>query len=59
MAVGTLLVAPAGIVQGGSALLRPGVLAACLGVAVLSSLVPYTLELVALRRLSTRCSGCS
>lgn len=50
MSVGIVLVAPAGIVQGGDALLSPGVLGACLGVAVLSSLVPYTLEAVALRR---------
>lgn len=57
MAFGTLLVAPAGIVEGGSALLSPGVLGACLGVAVLSSLIPYTLELVALRRLSTAVFG--
>ncbi|MGI8677967.1 MAG: EamA family transporter [Jatrophihabitans sp.] len=57
MAVGTLLVVPAGIAEGGSALLRPGVLAGCLGVAVLSSLIPYTLELVALRRLSTAVFG--
>ena len=57
MAVGTLLVAPAGIVQGGTILLHPGVLAACFGVAMLSSLVPYTLELVALRRLTTAVFG--
>lgn len=57
MAVGTLLVLPAGIVEGGSALLRPGVLGACFGIAMLSSLIPYTLELIALRRLSTAVFG--
>ena len=57
MSFGTLLVLPAGVVEGGSALLSPGVLGACLGVAVLSSLIPYTLELVALRRLSTAVFG--
>ncbi|WP_375501722.1 DMT family transporter [uncultured Jatrophihabitans sp.] len=57
MSFGTALVLPAGIVQGGTALLSPGVLGACLGVAVLSSLIPYTLELVALRRLSTAVFG--
>ena len=51
-AVGTLLVTPVGILQGGSALLRPHVLAGGLGVALLSSLIPYSLELIALRRLS-------
>jgi inner membrane transporter RhtA len=55
--VGSLLVLPAGIVEGGSALLRPAVIGACLGVAMLSSLVPYSLELVALRRLSTHVFG--
>jgi inner membrane transporter RhtA len=57
MIVGSFVVLPAGIVQGGTALLRPSVLGACLGVAALSSLVPYTLELVALRRLSTGTFG--
>jgi inner membrane transporter RhtA len=52
LAVGTLLVIPAGVVEGGSALGRPGVLAGGLGVAMLSSLVPYSLELIALRRLA-------
>ncbi|MEO9137521.1 MAG: EamA family transporter [Jatrophihabitans sp.] len=56
-AVGTFLVLPAGLVEGGAALLRPSVLASCLGVAMLSSLIPYTLELVALRRLSTAIFG--
>lgn len=57
MSVGTFLVLPAGLVDGGGALLHPGVLASCLGVAMMSSLVPYTLELVALRRLSTAVFG--
>lgn len=57
MAVGTLLVLPAGLVQGGSQLLQPAVLGTCLGVATMSSLIPYTLEFVALRRLSTAVFG--
>lgn len=52
LVVGTVVVAPAGIVQGGDALLRPHVFFGGLGVALLSSLIPYSLELVALRRLS-------
>jgi inner membrane transporter RhtA len=52
LVVGTLLVLPAGIAQGGSALLRPGVLVGGLCVALLSSLIPYSLELTALRRIS-------
>jgi inner membrane transporter RhtA len=52
LGVGALLVIPAGVVQGGDALLRPGVVAGGLGVALLSSLIPYSLELMALRTLS-------
>jgi inner membrane transporter RhtA len=49
---GALLVVPAGVVEGGDALFRADVLAGGLGVALLSSLIPYSLELMALRRLS-------
>ena len=52
LGVGALLVIPAGVVQGGDALLRLPVLAGGLGVALLSSLIPYSLELMALRTLS-------
>lgn len=52
LGVGAVLVIPAGVVQGGDALLRPAVLAGGLGVALLSSLIPYSLELMALRTLS-------
>ena len=57
MVFGTVVVLPAGVVEGGGALLHPVVLASCLGIAVLSSLVPYSIELVALRRLSTGVFG--
>lgn len=56
-AVGAVAVAPYGLVDGGSALLRPAVLAAGLGVALLSSVVPYSLELAALRRLPAAVFG--
>jgi inner membrane transporter RhtA len=52
LTLGALVMIPAGVVQGGSALLRPGVAFGGFGVAVLSSLIPYSLELTALRRLS-------
>ncbi|MFN2518826.1 MAG: DMT family transporter [Jatrophihabitantaceae bacterium] len=57
LGVGTLLVIPAGIAQGGTALLHPGVLVGGLAVAVLSSLIPYSLEIVALRRLTASAFG--
>jgi inner membrane transporter RhtA len=52
LAIGTLVVIPVGIVEGGSAVVRPAVLGGGLGVALLSSVIPYSLELIALRRLS-------
>ncbi|MEO6501085.1 MAG: EamA family transporter [Jatrophihabitantaceae bacterium] len=57
LTLGTLVMAPAGVIDGGSALLRPNVLLGGLGVAVLSSLIPYSLELIALRRLSAATFG--
>ncbi|WP_371749588.1 EamA family transporter [Streptomyces sp. NBC_01283] len=51
MAVAALVSLPLGIGASGAALLEPGVLALGLVIAVLSSGVPYTLELLALRRL--------
>lgn len=57
LTVGALLVAPYGLVVGGIALGRPAVLARGAGVAVLSSAVPYTLELAALRRLRASVFG--
>jgi inner membrane transporter RhtA len=52
MAVATVLTLPAGVAAAGGALLDPAVLATGAVVAVLSSLAPYTLELLALRRLA-------
>jgi inner membrane transporter RhtA len=51
MAIGALIVLPAGIVQGGGELGRPDLLGAALVVALASSVLPYSLELEALRRL--------
>ncbi|WP_125133161.1 EamA family transporter [Microbacterium sp. 10M-3C3] len=51
MAFGALLALPFGIVQAGGALLRVDLLAVGAAVAVLSSTIPYALELIALRRL--------
>jgi inner membrane transporter RhtA len=57
LGIGTLLVIPAGVIEGGAALGRPGVLAGGLAVALLSSLIPYSLEIIALRRLSSAAFG--
>ena len=52
--IGALLAIPFGIVHAGSALLSPTLLPYALGVAVLSSALPYSLEMVALTRLPAR-----
>ncbi|WP_225848696.1 DMT family transporter [Streptomyces sp. HPF1205] len=57
MAVAALVVVPFGAVAGGTALFRPWVLAAGFGVALLSSVVPYSLELEALRSIPPRVFG--
>jgi len=49
--ISTALVAPFGLVQGGGELLDPSVLLAGAAVGVLSTAVPYTFEIEALRRL--------
>ena len=51
MVVAAALVLPAGIAEGGADLLDAGLLATGIAVAVLSSAIPYSLELEALRRL--------
>jgi inner membrane transporter RhtA len=51
MVLGAALLVVPGIVEGGSELLDAQVLAAAFGVAMLSSAIPYSLELEALRRL--------
>jgi inner membrane transporter RhtA len=57
MALGTLCSLPAGLAEGGDALARPEVLAFGFGVAMLSSLVPYTCEMETLRRVSALVFG--
>lgn len=57
LAVGTVFLLPVGMTSGGWALLDPWLLLAGLGVALLSSAVPYSLEMQALRRLPTSVFG--
>jgi inner membrane transporter RhtA len=51
MAVGALIVLPAGVIGAQGALAEPRLLGSALVVAIASSVLPYSLELVALRRL--------
>jgi inner membrane transporter RhtA len=57
MAAGTIMLAPVGVGQGGSELLSLSVLGIGAAVAVLSSVIPYTLELEALRRMPSNVFG--
>jgi inner membrane transporter RhtA len=51
MAVGALIVLPAGLLHATGAITRPDLLASALVVAIASSVLPYSLEIEALRRL--------
>lgn len=51
LVVGAILLAPFGIWSGGSALVEPSVFGRGCAVALLSSAIPYSLELYALRRM--------
>ena len=56
-AIGALVTVPIGIAHAGAALFSPAVLPFALGVAVLSSALPYSLEMYALTRLPARTIG--
>lgn len=51
MSIGAIIALPLGLLTAGPVLLRPNILLLGAAVAVLSSTVPYALELVALRRM--------
>ena len=57
MVIGAVLVAPVAAASWGGAEVTGGVVLAGAAVAILSSVVPYSFELVALRRLDTRVFG--
>jgi inner membrane transporter RhtA len=57
MLIAAVLVTPSAVVAGGTALLRPGVLAAGVAIGLLSSIIPYSLELEALRRIPPKVFG--
>ncbi|WP_448098785.1 EamA family transporter [Luteibacter yeojuensis] len=53
----SLVVVPYGIAHAGAALWSPGILAAGLGVAIVSSAIPMSLEMMALKRLPSETFG--
>ncbi|MGG5291144.1 threonine/homoserine exporter RhtA [Pseudomonas shirazensis] len=55
--IAALFVAPVGVIHAGTALLNPALLPVALGVAVLSTALPYSLEMVALMRMPARTFG--
>jgi inner membrane transporter RhtA len=57
MAVAALVAVPVGVAASGAALIRPRVLVAGFGVALLSSVIPYTVDLEALRKIPPRVFG--
>jgi inner membrane transporter RhtA len=57
MTVGALILLPAGVLQARGALVEPALLGSALVVAILSSVLPYSLELEALRRLPAAVFG--
>lgn len=57
LVVATVVVAPIGLMHAGSAVMTGDVLLLGLGVALLSSVVPYSLELLARRRIASRVFG--
>ena len=57
LCVGTVVLLPVGISSAGYALLNPWLLLAGFGVAMLSSAIPYSLELEALRKIPARVFG--
>jgi inner membrane transporter RhtA len=55
--VGAIVLAPPAILEAGSRMLNPTVLALGVGVGLLSSVIPYSFELIALRRIPPRVFG--
>jgi inner membrane transporter RhtA len=57
MLVAAVVITPAGVAAGRGALLRPAVVATGLAIGLLSSIIPYSLEMEALRRIPPRVFG--
>jgi inner membrane transporter RhtA len=57
MVIAAVVVTPTAVISGGSELLRPAIIGIGLAVGLLSSVIPYRLELEALRRIPARIFG--
>lgn len=57
MVVAAVLVTPPAVIAGGGAMFRPAILATGAAIGILSSVIPYRLELESLRRMPTRLFG--
>ena len=57
MVIGAIVVAPIGAAQAGAQLFSPAILPAALAVALVSSALPYSLEMLAMPKLPTRTVG--
>ena len=55
--IAAIFFAPIGVYHAGAALLTPGLIPIAIGVALMSTAVPYTLEMIALTRMPTRTFG--
>ncbi len=55
--IGAVVIVPVGVAQSGAQLFSPAVLSVAVGVAVLSSALPYSLEMYAMPRIATRTFG--
>ncbi len=57
MAIAAVVAVPVGVADAGTSLVQPWILVAGLGVALLSSVIPYSLDLEALRKIPPRVFG--